>query len=37
MNSDTILEMEGISKVFAGVEALKNVSFRLRRGRYMLW
>ena len=32
MNSDTILEMEGISKVFAGVEALKNVSFRLRRG-----
>ncbi len=31
MDNETILEMKGISKVFAGVEALKNVDFTLKR------
>ena len=30
--SETVLTMSGITKVFAGVQALKNVKFELRRG-----
>lgn len=32
MKNEVVLEMKGISKVFAGVEALKNVHFLLQRG-----
>ena len=32
MNSDTILEMKGITKIFPGVKALDQVDFDLKRG-----
>jgi ABC-type sugar transport system ATPase subunit len=32
MSSETILKMTGITKVFAGVQALKNVKFELKKG-----
>ena len=37
VNGEIILRMKNISKSFPGVQALKNVSFDLKRERCMPW
>lgn len=35
--SEYILQMENITKEFPGVTALSNVTFKVKRARYMPW